>query len=442
MGRAVLNLMQPLSSRIWGLLDGRPASDRAVVVLASLFAICAPLYCSAQEHPLTESPYDSLAPYRRILWVSRWEYSTAEDIERICTNAASVRFTDLLFQVRGEGTVFFNSPYEPWAWELSGRGPAGTGANPGWDPLAVAIRECRRRGLRIHAYVNTLPAWAQSVDPPAGSGQIYASHPDWLMVDKSGRAMKPRGFYAFVDPALPQVRRHLARLVGRLVSDYPVDGVHLDYIRYPFERGEYSYQDRVVRDFRRWYGKSPDEDPRQWNEFRRRQITDTIKEIRDAIRSTRPGVELSVAVIADLRKSRDLGAQDAVGWLEMNYVDAIVPMSYAETMDEFRPLARPYIDASIRDRVWLGILAEPKNKALFEQARVGAAARTSGVAFFSYSNIFKGHKAGPKARELYQLFTGVGAPESSVGLVRRVRPEPGRHPHKRRIRELKIRVNS
>lgn len=441
----MLNLMLPRLSRVSCSLNRRPGFSRLVVVIASLFSVCAPLVCPAQGSPLAESPYDSLAPYRRILWVSRWEYSTADDIKRICTNAASVRFTDLLFQVRGEGTVFFNSPYEPWAWELSGRGPAGTGADPGWDPLAVAIRECRRRGLRIHAYVNTLPAWAQSVDPPEGSGQIYASHPDWLMVDKSGRAMKPRGFYAFVDPALPEVRRHLARLIGRLVSDYPVDGVHLDYIRYPFERGDYSYQKGVVRDFKRWYGKPPGEDPRQWNEFRRRQITDTIREIREAIRAARPGVELSVAVIADLRKSRDLGAQDAVGWLEKNLVDAIAPMAYAESMDEFRPLARPYVDASIRDRVWLGILAEPENTSFFEQARAAAAAQTSGVAFFSYSNIFKGHKAGRKARELYRLFTGAGASEASVGSVgsaHRASPEARHHPHKRRRPDLKVRVSS
>lgn len=436
----MLNLTLPRLRRLWRSPNRWPASGLAVVVNAFLLVVCAPLLCPAQDRPLTESPYDSLAPYRRILWVSRWEYSTADDIKRICTNAASVRFTDLLFQVRGEGTVFFNSPYEPWAWELSGRGPAGTGADPGWDPLAVAIRECRRRGLRIHAYVNTLPAWAQGVDPPAGSGQIYASHRDWLMVDKSGRVMKPRGFYAFVDPALPEVRRHLARLIGRLVADYPVDGVHLDYIRYPFERGDYSYQKGVVRDFNRWYGRSPEDDPRQWNEFRRRQITDTIKEIREAIRAVRPGVELSVAVIADLRKSRDLGAQDAIGWLEKNYVDAIAPMSYAESMDEFRPLARPYLDPSIRDRVWLGILAEPKNTAFMEQARAAVAARTSGVAFFSYQSIFKGHRAGRKARELYRLFTGSEQGETSVGSVHRTSTEQRHRPHKRRRRDLKVRV--
>ncbi len=124
------------------------------LLLASFFVLipgASPPYFSLSRSEaavpvLRSTPLDQEAPFRRFLWVTRWDYRTAEDIEQICYNAASARFTDLLFQVRGEGTVFFRSPYEPWAWELSGKGPeSGVGIDPGWDPLQVAVREGRRR---------------------------------------------------------------------------------------------------------------------------------------------------------------------------------------------------------------------------------------------------------------------------------------------------------
>jgi hypothetical protein len=71
------------------------------------------------------------APYRRFLWVTRWDYRRPEDLTRIFRLAAQARFSDVFFQVRGEGTVFYKTDLEPWAWELSGRGVAGTGTDPG-----------------------------------------------------------------------------------------------------------------------------------------------------------------------------------------------------------------------------------------------------------------------------------------------------------------------
>ena len=37
----------------------------------------------------------------------------------------------------------------------------------------------------------------------------------------------------FLDPAVLEVRTQLRRFILELVLRYPVDGVHLDYIRYP-----------------------------------------------------------------------------------------------------------------------------------------------------------------------------------------------------------------
>lgn len=354
---------------------------------------------------LRPTPLDEEAPFRRFLWVTRWDYRSPEDIERICYNAASARFTDLLFQVRGEGTVFFRSPYEPWAWELSGQGPeSGVGLDPGWDPLRVAVREGRRRGLRVHAYVNVMPVWAQKVDPPSGRGQIYRDRPEWLMVDSRGRRIRPRGFYACVDPGLPEVREHLATLIGRMASDYRVDGVHLDYIRYPFETGDYSFHPRVTAAYEARLGKKAVASDPDWIQFRQDQVSATVRDINDAVKSVDADIELSAAVIAKTEVGQVKAGQDPMSWIARGDIDAVAPMVYVEDYGSFSQIVNPYVSGPKRSQVWLGIRAIEKNRILLDQIEIGADQNVSGIAVFSYDSLFKGHKATRRAVDVYQTF--------------------------------------
>lgn len=377
----------------------------ATVVLGTM----APERASGRTPPLRTTPLDEEAPFRRFLWVTRWDYRTPEDIERICYNAASARFTDLLFQVRGEGTVFFQSPYEPWAWELSGRGPeTGVGVDPGWDPLAVAVREGRRRGLRVHAYLNVMPAWAQKVNPPAGRGQIYRDKPEWLMLDSRGRRIQPRGFYACVDPGLPEVRAYLANLMGRMAADYALDGVHLDYIRYPFETGDYSFHPSVTRDYEARTGKKAEASDPDWLQFRKDQVSAVVRDINRAVKAARPGIELSAAVIAKTEVGQKQAGQDPMAWLGRGDIDAIAPMVYVQDQGSFNEIAEPYMNGPERAHVWLGIWAVEKNRVLLDQIETGASRQVSGIAVFSYESLFKSHKTTQKAVDVYRSF--VSAP--------------------------------
>ncbi len=374
---------------------------------------------SAPAVELRHSPLDDEADFRRFIWVTRWDYQSPSDIERICYNAASARFTDLLFQVRGEGTVFFKSPYEPWAWELSGRGPErGVGVNPGWDPLAVALREGKRRGLRVHAWINVMPAWNQKVSPPKDSGQLYVAHKSWLMVDADGRTMRPNNFYAFLDPGLPDVRDYLGKVVGRLAKDYALDGVHLDYIRYPVpdETGrEFSFHPAVVKDFKQWSGKKPEQAGDQWLDYRRRQVTATVRQIRESVNRARPGLELSASVMADVDKGRNLAGQDAQRWLNEGLVDAVAPMCYVRNdMSKFRSETNTFLGSQrAKQQVWVGIWPRKENPSYLDQICESARQKAAGVAIFSYGELFPEHRVTHCCVDVYHTFISgcLGGPE-------------------------------
>lgn len=83
-------------------------------------------------------------------------------------------------------------------------------------------------GLQVHAWM-----WCMPCNHP----DIIAQHPDWYAVNRLGESAheKPAyvGYYKFLSPRHPEVREFIAQRVEALAKITELDGIHLDYIRYP-----------------------------------------------------------------------------------------------------------------------------------------------------------------------------------------------------------------
>ena len=179
----------------------------------------------------------------RGVWMSRFEYAIEKArnhpdsakalIRQVFQQARRAKLNMVFFQVRGNGTAFFNSSFEPWAQELTGT----LGRDPGWDPLQFAIEEAHQLGLELHAWINTFPYWRGSVPPSESTPrQPFLDHPEWIVCDTNGKPALPdsgSNEYLWASPGNPAVRQHLVNVVTDLVKKYEIDGIHFDYIRYP-----------------------------------------------------------------------------------------------------------------------------------------------------------------------------------------------------------------
>ena len=242
----------------------------------------------------------------RAIWVSRYEYDTEEDVRHIVSNLIEAGFTDLFFQIRANGTAYYRSELEPWAFELSGKQVVRLGTDPGWDPLRVAIDCAAGSPLRIHAYMNVLPGWKGVEDPPEEQHQLWTEHPDWFMVDVLGEKMLPTpGWYAFVNPVLPEVREHLRGIVRELCQ-YKVAGIHLDYLRYPhdyrdvaarrypdcseeelLQHSDFSYDAASMGELYALFGGDVTEE--EIREFRCDSVSRVVEELAFVVENERPG---------------------------------------------------------------------------------------------------------------------------------------------------------
>ncbi|HEY9737970.1 MAG TPA: family 10 glycosylhydrolase, partial [Trichocoleus sp.] len=242
----------------------------------------------------------------------------------------------------------------------------------GWDPLKEAVDLAHARGMTAHAWIWTFAAGNERHNtllrlPLDYPGPLLSLHPDWAGYDNQGNVVPPGQTKPFLDPANQEVRSYLLRLISEIITQYDVDGLQLDYIRYPFQDPgagrSYGYGTAARWRFRTmtgvdplqlatWPGPSAPEADRRWHrqmwdrwtEFRVQQVTSFVQEVSLLARRQRPDLILSTAVFARPETERLQKIQQDWGtWARQGYVDWVVLMSYAEDTNRFEQLVKPWL---------------------------------------------------------------------------------------------------
>jgi uncharacterized lipoprotein YddW (UPF0748 family) len=195
-------------------------------------------------------------------------------------------------------------------------------------------------------------------------------------------------------------------VIRDLVSRYAVDGVHLDYIRYPNEEFDYSRgaleafradvsADLNAADRRRYDDRLRREPliytqafPVRWRAFRMAQLTRLLTAIRAAVKEKRPAALISAAVIPDAVEAADRRLQDWGAWVNAGLLDVVCPMAYTTDSALFGLQIAAARDAAGARRVWAGIGAYRLPAAqIAAHVRHARSLGVSGVVFFSYDSL-------------------------------------------------------
>lgn len=344
----------------------------------------------------------------KAIWVTRFDYRTADDVREVVASCVEAGFDTILFQVRGNATAFYDSPYEPWALELAGSGPGG---DPGFDPLALAVDEARRLGVSLHAWVNVMPSW-WGLEPPPEGGQpphLYHARPAWHWWSAEGeRQALSDKFYVSLNPCLPEVRRYLTEVVVDIARRYEVEGVHLDYIRFPNEfpatprdaagqpTADYPRDPRTLALYREATGLHPDDAPEgggehPWDAWRTGQVTELVRSIRAGLGGLGEDAPLLTAAVGSVPERALHHFQDGRGWLDAGLVDAVFPMNYSQDLAVFdERLAHWTLPAGDGGpRVVMGVRAsEQGDDARTLELLARAVEHGGGFCLFAYSDLF------------------------------------------------------
>lgn len=327
---------------------------RSAIRFLSHAVICAallsPSRAGAERYLETFLRSTTVLPNKEIraAWVVRYSLDSKGDIDRIVDYAVRARFQMLFVQVRGRADAYYRSSLEPEGLTLEQ--PISR-----FDPLEYLLGRCHEAGISVHAWVNVFLVWSDGRGGPP-PGHIAAEHPDWLVTNISGVRMDQRSLDEwleeghtgyFVSPGRADVREYTTRVIQEVASRYPVDGIHLDYVRYPGPQFDFGPAERTSFMLRygvdplaftgggRWDGSSPHERVLQEPgvpetldslrvEWRAAQVESLVVSVRRAIGA----LPLSAAVIPEPEKARIDNGQDWIKWLQTGEVDFVVPMAY------------------------------------------------------------------------------------------------------------------
>lgn len=239
-----------------------------------------------------------------------------QELRQTLDRLQAIGINTVLLQTRIRATTIFPSAYEPWDGCLSGH----PGRSPGYDALQFAISECHKRGMEIHAWIVTIPVGRWN---SLGCQQLRKRMPNTVV---------RIGDEGFMNPEKAQTATYLADFCAEIVRNYDVDGIHLDYIRYP-ETWRMKVSKQVGRD----------------------HITNIVRAISRKVKSLKPWVKMSCSPVGkydDLARYSSHGwnaystvCQDAQKWLKDGLMDALFPMMYFRG-NQFYPFAADWKENS------------------------------------------------------------------------------------------------
>ncbi|MBI4759277.1 MAG: family 10 glycosylhydrolase [Chloroflexi bacterium] len=340
----------------------------------------------------------------RAIWVDAFHdgFKTPAQVDKLVQEAGSAGFNAIFLQVRARGDSYYNQSLEPRAEDKN--------FAPGFDALAYTIAKAHQANprLEVHAWLVVMPVWSSRLAPPKSPNHVYNLHgpraqgsANWMTATYKG---KPGDY---LDPGHPDAAEYLANVCLSVVRNYDVDGIHLDFIRYPGI--EWGYNQVSLDRYNSRYGTSgrPQPNDRRWQQWRRDQVTALVRRIWLGVVATKPKVKVSAATIpwgnppvretdwANTRAYQEV-FQDWRAWLQEGILDFAVPMCYfQDNLSQRKAAYDLWIEWSKNHRynrqvvigvgAYLNTIANTLNQMRRAQAASAMGNYASGLSIYSYA---------------------------------------------------------
>ncbi|MBM3756899.1 MAG: hypothetical protein FJW38_23310, partial [Acidobacteria bacterium] len=326
-------------------------------------------------------------------------YKNPQQVDRMVEDVARAGGNAIFIETRHRGGSYFLKSTEPPAEDAT--------YSKGFDALEYVIAKAHERGIQVHAWAPVYPTWPLN-RPPADPNHVWNRHGPNAAGEAMWATVSAQGAPGVsLDPGHPAATAYLVNVILDPLRHYDIDGIHLDYIRYP-EAADFGYNPIARARFDRLSGG----DARAWADFRRRQVTDLVRHTYLRAAAIKPRAIVSAALICwGNGPLNDAGFtttdayarvfQNWRAWLEEGILDLAMPMMYFREpangtfLDRWLSFTK---ERSYRRAIMpgIGIYLNPIANSMAQANRV-LATNPAGLAFYSYAVT---NQEGPNGRTL------------------------------------------
>ncbi|MDI3543453.1 MAG: hypothetical protein PWP57_1058 [Candidatus Atribacteria bacterium] len=327
----------------------------------------------------------------RGVWIDVRSIPLTEDgIRNMVRQVHSANFNALLVESFYLGQTIYPSSF------LASQGLASqmsTFQEAGIDPLKIIVEEAHHLSLQVHVWFDMFYV---GLNEP---GALLSRYPQWSAINRDGSTGYQQGNNRFfwICPAHSGVREFYSQLLREVGENYPIDGVHLDYLRFPDPTlADTCYAPEHCQKFKEKYGIDPREiSPwsqadlyREWNTIRAQSLTDFVAYISGELHHSLPHLIFSCAVkpqgFPEELNPRSL--QDWPRWAELGLFDVFIPMTYSSRPPEFKGLLlwiNTFLPSSapFYSGIWGVNLSD---YSIAREITIAREAKSQGVSIFAY----------------------------------------------------------
>jgi len=244
----------------------------------------------------------------------------------------------------GINTVYFetmNAGYTIYPSKIATQNPL----TKGKDPLYWAIEEAHARKIKLHAWL-----WVFAVGndrhnkligkPNTYVGPVLEKNARWALLSETG-AYKPKNQPEFwIDPSNKEGVSYLLKITEEIVKNYNIDGIQLDYIRYPFQSADnlMGFNHNSIEQFTSHTGEKIFYNNYQtnvlMNRWKEANVNNFVRKVYRLARSKKSTIKISASIFAKTPENRlSTIQQNYEKWIVGEYIDFLTPMSYSATLD-------------------------------------------------------------------------------------------------------------
>lgn len=335
--------------------------------------------------------YESLKIETRGMWVDNFtidRFYSREDIAKYLDELKAINVNIIFPDVYGNGAAIYPSKVVPQQRRFQA-------FFNGQDILKIIIEEAHQRDIEVHPLVRIFALHN-------GAEHFIDDKLNWLDKTNTGSFTLSNGYY-WLCPGYPDVREYNIAFLKELATNYDIDGIHLDYIRFDADFGYNAF----IRDlFQSFYGIDPvDIQSNRLKEiftiFKAQFVNKFVERAFTEIKAINPRILVSAAVASPYSwGKKDLG-QDWLNWAFNRHINFLTPMSYRSNVEQYSSLVKSEIN-TIEGKTYiytgLGIYLYD-DKVLGGQIQAGRDVEMTGQAVFSTANMKPWHyemlKKGP-----------------------------------------------